>query len=163
MKETTKTIGKDLYKILCEQKKLLGTIYEHQKIVRESVVNKNWDPLQSQFATIDVLSQEFSMLEIKRISTSLRLYKDADDIYAISGLVPVDMRVQLIEAFQAVKRNLLISKIENDSINEYIRVTQNFMQKVFDEVLPQRRNTLYSSKGEVIKNQPTSVILDTVA
>ncbi len=163
MKETTKTISKELYKTLCAQKKLLETIYEQQKIVRTSVVNKDWDPLQSIFSKIDSLSQEFNALEEKRISTSLKLHKDADDIFALSASVSTDMRVELIEIFQAVKRCLLISKIENDSIHEYIRVTQNFMQKVFDEVLPQRRNTLYSSKGEVIKNQPTSVILDTVA
>ena len=163
MKETTKTISKELYSILCAQNKLLETIYEHQKIVRTSVVNKDWTPLQEIFSKIDTLSQEFSTLEAHRISVSLKLYKNPDDIFALSVLLPMEMRVKIIEVYQSVKRNLLISKIENDSINEYIRVTQNFMQKVFDEVLPQRRNTLYSSKGEVIKNQPTSVILDTVA
>ncbi len=164
MKENTKAISKDLYKTLCEQRDLIDSIYEKQKKVRASVVNKDWPTLESTLESVDTLSHKFTNLEVKRINTSLKLNKDTtDDIFEIVKTVPNDMKVSLIEVFQQVKRSLLVSKIENDSIYEYIRVTQNFMQKVFDEVLPQRRNTLYSSKGEVIKNQPTSVLLDTVA
>lgn len=68
----------------------------------------------------------------------------------------------VIEAFHQVRQKLAVSKIENDVLNEYIRITQNFLQGVFESVLPQRRNMRYSPEGTVVKMQPQSVVVDTV-
>ena len=162
MKENLRKSSKELYKTLCYQNSLLEKIYEKQKIVRNSVVKKDWETLQKTIDIITPMSQEFNDLETTRVSISLKITDNADDIYNLVKKVPTDMKIPLITSFQTMKRALLASKIENNAISEYVRVTQDFMQKVFDEVLPQRRTKVYSSKGEVIKHIPTSVILDTI-
>ena len=61
-----------------------------------------------------------------------------------------------------VKRKLIFSKIENDSLNTYIAITKNFLQGIFDTVVPQRRNTLYSRNGNIVRSQPDSMLLNTL-
>jgi hypothetical protein len=61
-----------------------------------------------------------------------------------------------------VKRKLIFSKIENDSLNTYIAITKNFLQGIFDTVVPTGRNTLYSRKGNLVRTSPDSMLVNTL-
>ncbi len=163
MNERIKCISQDLYKTLVSQNEVLGAIIVQQQIVRSAVTSKNWDQLQEAVREVNKLGKSFANLEAKRIEKSLKLNpQNSDDIFTIANIVPEEFKKCIIENFHQVRQKLVVSKIENDAINEYIRITQEFLQGVFDNVLPQRRNKLYSSTGKVIKNQPKSVILNAI-
>ena len=66
------------------------------------------------------------------------------------------------QLYSSVKQRLLASKIENKALNDYIKITTEFLQGVFDNVVPQRKTTVYSRTGSLVKNQPQSMILNTV-
>ena len=57
-------------------------------------------------------------------------------------------------------RKLLKSKVENNALGNYVKIVKDFVQGVIDNVVPQRRNTLYSRKGNIIKPQPESMVLN---
>ena len=59
-----------------------------------------------------------------------------------------------------VRGKLQKSKVENKVLNEYISTTRKFLQGVFDSVVPQRRNVLYSNKGQVVKPELSSIVLN---
>ena len=61
-----------------------------------------------------------------------------------------------------VKRKLVFSKIENDSLNTYIEITKNFLQGIFETVVPTRRNTLYSRTGNIVRPVPESLLVNTL-
>ncbi len=163
MNEKVKHISQDLCTTLVSQNELLGAIIVQQHIVRSAVTSRNWIQLQDAVNEVNKLSKEFAHLEAKRIVKCSKLNpKNPDDIYTVANAAPFEFKKCIIENFHQVRQKLVISKIENDAINEYIRITQEFLQGVFDNVLPQRRNKLYSSTGKVIKNQPKSVILNAI-
>jgi hypothetical protein len=72
------------------------------------------------------------------------------------------MRDEIKDIFHKIKQTLAASKIENEAINEYITVTKEFMQSVFDKVLPRRKNVVYSNKGSIVRNKPDSIIINTI-
>ena len=155
--------AKRLYDVLLSQIELISQIIEMQKTVRESTKDRNWDKLQSTLYYINELSEGFMELEGRRIEYFREFgSKTGSDLHQISGNLPFQFKNPITTVFTELKKKLLTSKIENDAFNEYISITQEFLQGVFDEVLPQRRNTLYSKTGSLIKNQPDSIILNTV-
>ncbi len=163
MNERIKITSQDLYKTLVRQNEVLGAIIVQQQIVRSAVTGRNWIQLQDAVNEVNTLSKEFASLEAKRIEKSLKLNpENPDDIFALSNLVPEELKQTIIENFYQVRQKLVVSKIENEAINEYIRITQEFLQGVFDNVLPQRRNKIYSASGKMVKNQPKSVILNAI-
>ncbi len=163
MNERIKCVNKDLYKTLMRQNEVLGAIIVQQQIVRSAVTGRDWNQLQDAVSAVNSLSKEFASLESKRIEKSLKLNSEnPDDIFAVTNSAPEELKKSIIETFYQVRQKLVVSKIENDAINEYIRITQEFLQGVFDNVLPQRRNKLYSASGKMVKNQPKSVILNAI-
>ena len=50
--------------------------------------------------------------------------------------------------------------MEKKTLNDYIKITTDFLQGVFDNVVPQRKATVYSRTGALVKNQPQSMILN---
>ncbi len=163
MNEKIKSISNDIYKVLVAQSDVLGAIIVQQQIVRTAVTSKNWNQLQDSVNIVNHLTKEFIELEAKRSSECAKLNpNNPDDIFTIATKVNPELKSGILGMFHQVRQKLVVSKIENDAINEYIRITQDFLQEVFDNVLPQRRNKLYSSKGKVIKNRPKSVILDAI-
>ncbi len=163
MTERMKIISQDLYKILVSENEVLGAIIVQQQIVRSAVTSRNWNQLQDAVGEVNKLSKVFTGLEAKRIEKCLKLNpENPDDIFAVANGVSEEFKKSIIENFHQVRQKLVVSKIENDAINEYIRITQEFLQGVFDTVLPQRRNKVYSSNGKVVKNQPKAVILNAI-
>src|SRR5574344_1642994 len=155
--------AKRLYDVLLAEIELMSQIIQMQKSVREATKNRDWEGLQSTLYYIDELSEGFINLEERRIA----YFKDFGsktglDLHIIKTNLPFQFRNPIASVFAELKKKLLESKIENDAINEYVSITQDFIQGVFDEVLPQRRNTMYSKTGTLIKNQPESIIVNAV-
>ena len=61
-----------------------------------------------------------------------------------------------------IQSKLMKSKIVNSALNDYIKISRGFVQGVFDNVVPQRKTTVYSRTGALVKNQPQSMILNTI-
>ncbi len=130
-----------LYSLMKKQSDILDEILQEQNLVRKSVVARDWDTLQKSLNVIGDYSSAFCSLECERES------------FSDESAFP-DLRREL-------KSKLLKSKIENDSLNEYLKITNDFLQGLFDNVIPNRRNVLYCTTG-ILKNQPECMVLDAV-
>ena len=163
MNEEPQSITQQLYQTLLNQNQVLAEIIAQQQILHAAVTGKNWEQVERTVGAVQSLSQRFSALEQERVDVFVRVCPDnPGDIYEVSRRLPPVFKRPVIEAFHQVRQKLAVSKIENDVLNEYIRITQNFLQGVFESVLPQRRNMRYSPEGTVVKMQPQSVVVDTV-
>lgn len=157
----TDAVAIELNKILAKQNDLLTVILTEQRLIRETVTKRDWEQLNAAIYRIQLLSDEFSVLEESRVQVIKSFTgNDTLDVYQISHFFSSDLRQSLLENFRLMRQKLAVSKIENDSISEYIRVTKDFLQTVFDTAVPQARNTVYSNKGNIVKTLPESVILD---
>lgn len=137
-----------LISVMQEESALLDTILEQQSVLHLCVTERRWDELETTTANLQALSDTFTELEQKRVALAARISVGSED-----DLAPV---------LRQVRSKLLKSRVENNALNEYIRMTRRFLQGVFDSVVPQRRNTLYSRTGEIVKPELSSLVLNQV-
>lgn len=135
----------ELISVMQEENALLDKILSVQTVLHNCVKEKNWEELNKNIEDLQNLSDKFVELEEKRTELSEQVGKDDAEVRPV---------------LSEVRGKLQRSKIENRALNEYISTTRKFLQGVFDEVVPQRRNKRYSSKGEIVKPELSSVVLN---
>lgn len=135
----------ELIGVMQEENALLDKILSVQTVLHNCVKEKNWEELNKNIEDLQNLSDKFVELEEKRTELSEQVGKDDAEVRPV---------------LSEVRGKLQRSKIENRALNEYISTTRKFLQGVFDEVVPQRRNKRYSSKGEIVKPELSSVVLN---
>ena len=136
----------NLVSVMQEENALLDKILEQQTVLHNCVREKDWNTLNRNIENLQNLSDQFVELEEKRMNLSANIDMASDETIS-----PV---------LSEVRGKLQKSKVENKVLNEYISTTRKFLQGVFDSVVPQRRNVLYSNKGEIVKPELNSVVLD---
>ncbi|MBQ9205845.1 MAG: hypothetical protein IJ158_03940 [Treponema sp.] len=146
---TTDTIiaqKENLVSVMQEENVLLDKILEQQTLLHNCVKEKDWDALNRNIENLQNLSDQFVELEEKRMT--------------LSADVDMAQDVEISPVLSEVRGKLQKSKVENKVLNEYISTTRKFLQGVFDSVVPQRRNVLYSNKGQIVKPELSSVVLN---
>ena len=152
-----------LKSVLISEDKTLTEIHEVQKIIRSSVNERNWNDLQNNIISFENLSNEFALLEEERLECFDYFgLKDGAGLSSSNNKFTHEATGDIQELYLSVKQKLLASKIENNSLNNYIKITTEFLQGVFDNVIPQRKTSVYSRNGSLVKNQPQSMILNTI-
>lgn len=135
-----------LVSVMEEENKLLDDILSQQALVHAAVTGKQWDALQNSMSKLNALSEQFVTLEKKR-----EFLSQGKNIAQVKEVAPV---------LTQVRGKLQKSKIENNALSEYVDATKKFLSNVFDNVVPQRRNTLYSRNGNIVKPQLNSLVLN---
>lgn len=162
-----KKAATDLLAILTSQNEMLDSMIELQKLVRQAVTEKNWVDLDTTLFKLNELTENFTQLEAKREALCCQICsvfgsQPVPSMHQVSTMLPEDVRPLVKDVLHQVRRKLSISKVENDALNDYIGITKEFLQEVFDSVIPKNRNTVYSSTGSVIKPVPENLLFNTV-
>ena len=137
-----------LIAVMQQENALLDTILAQQTVLHNCVTKRDWAGLEGAMANLQSLSDTFSELETKRCALCETCNPASE-----SDVAPV---------LQEVRGKLLKSKVENTALNAYIRTTRRFLQGVFDSVVPQRRNKLYSRSGAIVNPEMSSIVLNQV-
>ncbi|HZK20319.1 MAG TPA: hypothetical protein VFC68_06310 [Treponemataceae bacterium] len=158
----TKDLSQKVYTTLLEQNDLLENIIALQKIVYSAVTDKKWETIEDSMHTLSVVSEKFQFLEKTRVQLCNELCpENAGNMHSVADALFPPLKTPFIQTFHEVRQKLTVSKIENKAINDYIRISQDFLQGVMENVIPQRRNKIYTRTGTLVKNQPDSVVLNT--
>ena len=162
-----KKAAADLLAILTAQNQVLDSIIELQKLVRQAVTEKNWVDLETSLFKLKELTDSFTQMEAKREELCCQICgvsgsQQVPGMHQVSTMLPDEVRPMVREVLHQVRRKLSASKVENDALNDYIRITKDFLQEVFDSVIPKNRNTVYSSSGSVVKPVPENLLINTV-
>jgi len=139
---------KQLICVMKEEDALLDKILMQQTILHKNVTDKNWEELNKNIVNLQVLSDEFVSLEEKRVSIGNDKHDMNDNEYS--------------DVLGSLRNKLNKSKVENHVLNEYVTTTRKFLQGVFDKAVPQRRNILYSRNGNLVKQEPNSLVINQV-
>ena len=145
----------ELKKHLTKEDTLLDSIIESQKQVRLVVTKRDWLGLEKEMKVLEDKANDFVILEDEK---NQLIEKATLEI----GEEEVKKVIKSENLVKEVKRKLIFSKIENDSLNTYIEITKNFLQGIFDTVVPTRRNTLYSRNGNIVRHVPESMLVNTL-
>jgi hypothetical protein len=134
--------------MLAEEHRLLDGILVAQQQVRQAVRDKNWENLENTLYSMDSFADNFAATEIEREGLFARL-SDEDKR---------EMKGEL----DALRHKLEASRIENEALNKYLKVTSSFLDGILDSIIPSRRNRLYSRSGALVEKPEHHVVLDTV-
>lgn len=137
----------EFFCILKEQSDILDSMLAAQAELRNYVRTRVWSGLEEKIAAVTNLGHRFSQLDERREALLL----------ADKNLVNADGARALVSS---VRSKLSRSKIENDALSEYIRITREFISGVLDHCVPQRSNTLYTSSGTIRKPTSPSVVVN---
>ena len=131
--------------ILSKENRVLKSILENQKLLRTAVLEKNWENLLKEVDEINLLSDNFQQLD--KVRDYLQKELSREELHGFTHEL-AELRKMLSE-----------SKVENKVLSDYITITRGFINGVIDTV-PQGRNRTYSRNGQIVQNQPTSVVLN---
>ena len=123
--------------------------------------------LETSLFKLNELTDSFTQMEAKREELCCQICgvsgsQQVPGMHQVSTMLPDEVRPMVREVLHQVRRKLSASKVENDALNDYIRITKDFLQEVFDSVIPKNRNTVYSSSGSVVKPVPENLLINAV-
>lgn len=137
----------ELLSILKNQDQILDCMLREQDVIHECVKNRTWSTLEDSLSNMEIYSDAFVKLDDERMNVS----KDNSDIYFLPEIAPV---------LASVRTKLTKSKIENQALSNYVHATQDFLDEVLEECVPQERNTLYTNKGYLKKPERQSLLVN---
>lgn len=139
--------------ILEQERNQLDLILTEQKKVRRDVTERNWEKLEVHVQNLNELSRQFMVMEERRETAYEEAKKAAEGKDVLLGN----------PLYHSVHQKLAASRVENDSLNKYINVTRSFIQGIFDNALPKRRNKVYAANGKIVHAAPEALLLDTLS
>jgi hypothetical protein len=156
-----------LLEILADQTVLLDRILETQKKIKDVVNAKDWEGLGDTLAEFDKLAGDFPVKEAERnrlcaVITGRQEAGTPVDMFAVLDHIPQAYKESIRSGFMQIRRKLAVSRIENAALNDYLRITGNFLQGIFNHLTEKRTNTVYSRSGGIVRSQPDRLILDTL-
>ena len=135
----------DIIEILKKEDSVMDEILTCQGNIREAVKQRDWLELEKNITKMQSFTVDFICLDDQRDS-----------------LKKADFTNEEHELMKSIQSKLIKSKIENSSLSDYVNISHGFVQNVLENVVPQRRNVLYSKNGTIVKKQPQSVVLNRV-
>lgn len=135
----------DIIEILKKEDSVMDEILSCQGNIREAVKQRDWLELEKNITKMQSYTVDFICLDDQRDS-----------------LKKADFSNEEHELMKIIQSKLIKSKIENTSLSDYVNISHGFVQNVLENVVPQRRNVLYSKNGAIVKKQPQSVVLNRV-
>nr|WP_318660799.1 hypothetical protein [uncultured Treponema sp.] len=135
----------DIIEILKKEDSVMDEILSCQGNIREAVKQRDWLELEKNITKMQSYTVDFICLDDQRDS-----------------LKKADFSNEEHELMKIIQSKLIKSKIENTSLSDYVNISHGFVQNVLENVVPQRRNVLYSKNGAIVKKQPQSVVLNKV-
>src|SRR5574344_1185337 len=140
---------KKMTQILGVENELLDCILNEQKLIHETVKTRCWNELETSLAHMEAYSDAFVSVDTNREE----LAAGDKSIYFLPKVEPL---------FADVRTKLAKSKIENQALATYVHATQDFLNGVLEECVPQQRNTLYTNKGTIQKPVMQSIVVNRV-
>lgn len=155
-------IGLELNDVFVKQSEKLSAILAQQHVVHDAVTERNWPGLEFALKQLDDLTIEVAELDKKTLSLLDELnVDDVSKIYEFSNIFNASIREELLSNFRTMHQKLNISRIENAALQDYIRISKDFLDEVMEVAVP-NCGKVYSRSGEIVKTMPSSLVYDSV-
>lgn len=146
---------------------ILDALYSCQKKMYASVVERDWSTVQIETDNMNTYTQEFSKKE-KMLESFISSYLNQDtkvhigksNFYMLTNTFPKQAREELNTLYREIKRLLILSKTENDILNAYIVSAKTIVSGVLEEIVPARKNKIYTKNGALAEVPSESLVLN---
>ncbi len=164
MIESTENSGK-LIEIFRKELSLLKRFVAEDKIILDSIINNNWDILESAINKTKKLSLSIEKLDKQR-EHCVNILRDATgegaDSHFYKLTVTMDEKTgkEVNDLYRELKLAVLNLQNINWRIDTYISTVTGIMKHTLKEIYPNRRGSLYSKSGAIIEAESNPMVLN---
>ncbi len=156
----TKSLANQMKKCLEKQAQIVDSIYELQKSVYNNVLERDWLESEKSLRKVNELSIEFMELD-KDLYRIIKAQSPTNaDFFECTRNLPKEENENLNNLYKELKKKLLQSKIENDSLSNYVKHAQSLVQGMVDIIAEDRKGTCYTPKGKKASADLSNIVLD---
>lgn len=146
--------------LLSSQTAIVSRIYEIQKALRSSVMQRDWSAAEESFAQIGALASSFSSSD--KVLHSEITEGGAADFYSFTDVLPEEKKNILNGLYKTLKRKVLLSKYENDAFSAYVFHAKSLAQGMVDIIAETRSGSVYNHTGRKKTADMSSLVLNRV-
>ena len=153
--------------VLTGEIELLKKISEAQDLVRQAVINKEWEEFDNKTADVSSLGEEFALLEEERIDLFAALNElsgggNTEDrpFYTLISRLPPEENQELSGLYRELKMETLKIRSTNASLLSYINEAKVMASAYIEAVCPARGGKLYTRKGRRVSQDLKSMVIN---
>jgi hypothetical protein len=154
-----------LSKILEKEIELIDSFTVIEGSIIDSVINNNWDILESVINKAEGLSLLIEALDKKRAICvqTLRESTGEDDsahFYRLTAGLETEQKDQINDLYRKLKLSVLNLQNMNWRIDTYVGTVTGIMKQTLKEIYPHRRGSLYSKTGTIREAESNPMVLN---
>jgi hypothetical protein len=138
-----------------EEAGALETLSALEEKLRRSVMDRDWTSLDGTLLEVKTVSEKVSQTEQIRATVYQKIRnscqaKPGEGFQEILARVPGDERETLSALHRRVRVAVEKVKCLTGGLDTYINSAVSTMDKILDELLPERKNKIYTRRGEAV-------------
>ncbi len=155
-----KSLANQMKSCLEKQSKVVDQIYALQKSVYNNVIERNWLESEKSLRKVNELSAEFMELD-KNLYRMIKAQTPQNvDFFECTQDFPEEEKNKLNNLYKELKKKLIESKIENDSLSNYVKHAQSLVQGMVDIISDERTGKCYTPSGKKVSADLSNIVLD---
>lgn len=156
-----------LKKHMSKESELLSRFAEKLRMVRQTIIEEDFESLQEQLLNLNNLSTKIEKEEEKRHSVFMKMVKEAHNSIdvlpfskAISHLQSSEKKIlgKLRRDIRAITNKI---EIENRTIDLYVKKKNALVQEMINLYVPESRGKIYSKNGQAVSAADRPMLVNT--
>ncbi len=145
---------------LKKQTEIVDQIYDLQKAIYNSVMEREWMESEKALQKVKDLSTQFMDLD-KNLYEMMKAQNPKHiDFFEYTKSFPEEEKNELNDLYKSLQKKLLESKIENDSLSNYVTHAQSLVQGMVDIITEDRNGKCYTPNGQRVSVDLSNIVLD---
>jgi hypothetical protein len=145
-------IEEKLKKIMTHEISLFSLYKDEFNKMVNLVMEKEWITLQRSFDAVQNISNEIEKADTKRDDLYCELCKltgsnKDDSFYSVISKIHNNGSSEINDIYRIVKHETHSIKVLNDGFSRYIQSRKNLVNEIMEELVPDRKGTIYNRKG----------------
>ncbi len=155
-----KSLASEMKTCLKKQSELVSKICTLQKSVYNHVIERDWLESEKALRKVNKLSNDFMELD-KNLYRMIKIQAPKNlDFFECTKTFPKEEKEKLNSLYKDLKKKLLESKIENDSLSNYVKHAQSLVQGMVDIISDERTGKCYTPSGKKVSADLSNLVLD---
>lgn len=147
---------------------LLQGMAAAERRLQRAIMTRDWAAVEEAIHGMQVVSEEIGQVEARRhaVYQSIRVKlgsSDGDSFYRLLATVDSDTRLKLSNLYRELKVAVLAVRSFNDGIDAYVRGAIGTLNRVLEELHPDRRGRIYARDGATEGRGTTALVVDRVS
>ena len=142
--------------ILLNEIELVNRISNLQEQIRNAVIDRNWTDFESHFSELNLIGDEFTVLEAERE----QCFGKSNGFYALISCFTQEQGRELSEIYRNLKLKTLQIKITGEIIVDFITQARATIAGFFEIAFPDRGGKIYTPHGKHFSHDMRSMVLN---